>query len=73
MLEALILVCALSAPANQAVCEEATAIHVMRLDVMGASPSFCARDAQAYVAGSSLLVALKSNGYLKIRCQNKKK
>lgn len=72
MLEALILLCALSAPPNLAVCEETNAIYVMRLDIGGISPSTCARDAQAFIAGSSLLNALNSNGHLKVLCQNRR-
>jgi len=72
MLEALILVCALSAPQSIDDCAEANAIYVMRLDIEGIHPAFCARDAQAYIAGSSLLDALKSNGQLKILCRTRR-
>ena len=71
MLEALILVCSFSMPADIRNCNDDNAIYVMRLDVGGINPSSCARDVEAFVAGSSLVDALTARERLKIICRAK--
>jgi len=72
VLKALILVCSLAQTPDLAACNLDSALYVMRFSPEVTSPSACLLQAQAYLAGTSLVDGLTENERIKVICSSKR-